>query len=49
LNRADVLVKIDGNDITETKDVQVFLTDTGRKVRIDLLRQGQPVRLQFRR
>ncbi|MBV1895856.1 MAG: trypsin-like peptidase domain-containing protein [Rhodobacteraceae bacterium] len=49
LKGADVLVRINGQDITETKDVQTLLTDPERKVRIDLLRNGQRVKLQFRR
>lgn len=49
LKRADVLVKINGEDVHETKDVQVLLTGPGRIIRIDLMRQGQPVKLRFRR
>ena len=49
LKGADVLVRINGKDVTETKDVLALLTDPGRKIRIDLLRQGQRVRLRFRR
>jgi Do/DeqQ family serine protease len=45
---ADVLVSINGQDVKNTKDVQRLLTDTARKVRIDLLRNGQHVTLQFR-
>lgn len=45
---ADVLVRINGQDVKNTKDVQRLLTETARKVRIDLLRNGKRVKLQFR-
>ncbi len=48
LTGADVLVSINGQGVDETKDVQSMLTDPARKVRIDLLRNGQSVKLQFR-
>jgi Do/DeqQ family serine protease len=48
LTGADILMSINGQNIGETKDVQTLLTDPARKVRIDLLRDGQQIRLRFR-
>ncbi|MFC4669795.1 trypsin-like peptidase domain-containing protein [Seohaeicola nanhaiensis] len=44
----DVLAQINGQDMATSGDVVRALTDPGRRLRVDILRGGQRVTLQFR-
>ena len=44
----DVLAQINGQDMATSADVVRALTDPGRRLRVDILRGGQRVTLQFR-
>ena len=44
----DLLLAINGEEITAPEDVANLLMNSGRWMRLDLLRQGQRVSLRFR-
>ncbi len=48
LRAGDVIVAINGDEMARSRDVARALTDPGRRVRMDLLRAGRRVALQFR-
>lgn len=48
LQRADVLLGINGVSIARSRDVARALTDPGRTVQMDVVRRGQRVSLRFR-
>jgi len=48
IRRGDVLLAINGQRIDTARDAGRLLTDPGRRVEMDVLRQGQRVRLRFR-
>jgi len=48
LQPGDAIIAINDQEITRTKDVQKALTDPGRWVQMDLMRQGQKLSLRFR-
>lgn len=49
LNAGDVLLTINREDVLTTADVVALLSKSGRRVRMGILRQGQPFSLRFRR
>ncbi len=48
IRRGDVLLAINGRPIDAARDARRILSDPGRRVEMDVLRQGQRVRLRFR-
>lgn len=48
IRRGDVLLAINGQRISTAREARRILTNPGRRVEMDVLRQGQQVRLRFR-
>lgn len=48
LQPGDVLVAVNERPVDSTRAARAALTDPGRRVQLDLVRRGQPVRLRFR-
>jgi C-terminal processing protease CtpA/Prc len=48
LQPGDILVAINGHEVTSPEDALALAREPGRRWQIDLIRQGQPLRLRFR-